>query len=496
MATPASIRECTVDLKWLRVGEPVPTVPRERLPAKVQHTNLKASAIVAGLDKKLWHKVPLPCTPGIVHFNNASFIFISLHKVNIGAKDYGKTYQDGFGLSETGKPGPYLLWAGQDSFNASAPVHQPLWEAGSRQTYLFVRNGQVAPFVFWGRLLNAKLLKDGTPLRARFTIEDFDRLKRMRFPGREPQPNAQGQASAASSRVGLVKSEQPPSPPPRSGRASGKRPADDGIGARDASQPTTRPPLPAPPQDPSRSSARFHSHDETLAVNDRCKGKWVTENGKAGRECAGWHVGTVTAVHTGEGGRVVGYDIEYDDGDVGRSARPELLQRLATELSWPARKAARHEPFTASTADEPCTASTPSSADASAPSSSSSYADDGSTVKAEEPPSIVPAVKAEEPPSIVPAASAPAASSAGVAASQSSVASAPQPADASPARGSSRLRQQAADQHEECVICMDSKRSHLFIPCGHRVACERCAAMVSVCPICRETAIGTQRVYL
>ena len=43
-----------------------------------------------------------------------------------------------------------------------------------------------------------------------------------------------------------------------------------------------------------------------------------------------------------------------------------------------------------------------------------------------------------------------------------------------------------------CIICMDSKRSHVFVPCGHVCACQACSYEVmgrdSRCPICKQNA--------
>ena len=42
---------------------------------------------------------------------------------------------------------------------------------------------------------------------------------------------------------------------------------------------------------------------------------------------------------------------------------------------------------------------------------------------------------------------------------------------------------------EECIICLDAERSHVFQPCGHRVSCADCAAALArvsaTCPWCR-----------
>ena len=40
----------------------------------------------------------------------------------------------------------------------------------------------------------------------------------------------------------------------------------------------------------------------------------------------------------------------------------------------------------------------------------------------------------------------------------------------------------------QCVVCMSSERSHVAVPCGHRVLCEGCAtkAKIKACPLCRK----------
>ena len=37
-----------------------------------------------------------------------------------------------------------------------------------------------------------------------------------------------------------------------------------------------------------------------------------------------------------------------------------------------------------------------------------------------------------------------------------------------------------------CIVCMVGPKSHLAVPCGHQLACERCAAIMKICPYCRE----------
>jgi hypothetical protein len=52
-----------------------------------------------------------------------------------------------------------------------------------------------------------------------------------------------------------------------------------------------------------------------------------------------------------------------------------------------------------------------------------------------------------------------------------------------------------------CVICWDRKRTHIFVPCGHFVVCEKCkrdpklAHHMRLCPVCRTPASSIIKVY-
>ena len=35
-----------------------------------------------------------------------------------------------------------------------------------------------------------------------------------------------------------------------------------------------------------------------------------------------------------------------------------------------------------------------------------------------------------------------------------------------------------------CIVCMMGPKSHLAVPCGHQLACERCTASMKICPYC------------
>ncbi|XP_026319133.1 baculoviral IAP repeat-containing protein 3 isoform X1 [Hyposmocoma kahamanoa] len=46
-----------------------------------------------------------------------------------------------------------------------------------------------------------------------------------------------------------------------------------------------------------------------------------------------------------------------------------------------------------------------------------------------------------------------------------------------------------------CQICFSEERNICFVPCGHVVACARCALANSNCPMCRRTIQYAQRLY-
>ena len=47
-----------------------------------------------------------------------------------------------------------------------------------------------------------------------------------------------------------------------------------------------------------------------------------------------------------------------------------------------------------------------------------------------------------------------------------------------------------------CVVCLMEKRGAAFLPCGHMVACHKCAASVADCPLCRQPIDQIVRTYL
>lgn len=52
----------------------------------------------------------------------------------------------------------------------------------------------------------------------------------------------------------------------------------------------------------------------------------------------------------------------------------------------------------------------------------------------------------------------------------------------------------------ECCVCMESRKSHIFVPCGHVCVCGGCAdnimAASKECPICRQVSSLCMKVFM
>ena len=60
------------------------------------------------------------------------------------------------------------------------------------------------------------------------------------------------------------------------------------------------------------------------------------------------------------------------------------------------------------------------------------------------------------------------------------------------------MRRELAVPHAEeqtCAICLDRPPNVTFVPCGHKMTCEQCAAEVGECPGCRAPILHRQRTY-
>lgn len=63
----------------------------------------------------------------------------------------------------------------------------------------------------------------------------------------------------------------------------------------------------------------------------------------------------------------------------------------------------------------------------------------------------------------------------------------------------SQPREKSDDKDEEgsrlCKICYNAEYNTIFLPCGHVIACAKCASSVSACPACRQSFEKVKRIY-
>ncbi|GMI28499.1 hypothetical protein TrCOL_g7042 [Triparma columacea] len=55
---------------------------------------------------------------------------------------------------------------------------------------------------------------------------------------------------------------------------------------------------------------------------------------------------------------------------------------------------------------------------------------------------------------------------------------------------------EALEDAETCTVCLTTKRSVLFLPCGHLVCCGECSKKVDECPMCREVIGNRKTVFM
>lgn len=48
---------------------------------------------------------------------------------------------------------------------------------------------------------------------------------------------------------------------------------------------------------------------------------------------------------------------------------------------------------------------------------------------------------------------------------------------------------------KKCKLCYLNEYNTVFIPCGHIIACMKCASALTNCPVCRETFQSAIRIY-
>ena len=50
-------------------------------------------------------------------------------------------------------------------------------------------------------------------------------------------------------------------------------------------------------------------------------------------------------------------------------------------------------------------------------------------------------------------------------------------------------------ESDKCVICLDSQKTQILMPCHHICLCEQCKYSVDICPLCRVPIIAREKVY-
>lgn len=64
-----------------------------------------------------------------------------------------------------------------------------------------------------------------------------------------------------------------------------------------------------------------------------------------------------------------------------------------------------------------------------------------------------------------------------------------------PTSSSSALSSATIPEEKLCKICYANEYNTAFLPCGHVVACAKCASSVTKCPLCRKPFADVMRVY-
>ena len=59
-----------------------------------------------------------------------------------------------------------------------------------------------------------------------------------------------------------------------------------------------------------------------------------------------------------------------------------------------------------------------------------------------------------------------------------------------------RVEPPPPDEQSMCTVCLDTPKTHIFVPCGHLCVCETCSGSLDLkCPICRTTNTMVIRAY-
>ncbi len=55
--------------------------------------------------------------------------------------------------------------------------------------------------------------------------------------------------------------------------------------------------------------------------------------------------------------------------------------------------------------------------------------------------------------------------------------------------------EEEVQEPDTCSVCMERRKSHVLVPCGHFLFCEDCLRGCTICPLCRADVMQVVRVY-
>ena len=60
---------------------------------------------------------------------------------------------------------------------------------------------------------------------------------------------------------------------------------------------------------------------------------------------------------------------------------------------------------------------------------------------------------------------------------------------------------ESLEDHDQWVVCLNGKKTHAMIPCGHKCACAACGQLIMAagkggsCPICRQDVLMVTGIF-
>ena len=54
---------------------------------------------------------------------------------------------------------------------------------------------------------------------------------------------------------------------------------------------------------------------------------------------------------------------------------------------------------------------------------------------------------------------------------------------------------EAKDGNTNCIVCWESERDCVILPCRHNITCMKCIKSVKTCPVCRTQIEDLYRIF-